>query len=66
MNHQKIQDLINPKEIKDLMDKLELKEKIGLIYEFIDSLWSNRDIRRKGGLTKDEFIELLKDKLSDS
>ena len=66
MNHQKIQDLINPKEIKDLMDKLELKEKIGLIYEFIDSLCSNRDIRIKGGLTKDEFIEFLKDKLSDS
>ena len=48
------------------MDKLELKEKIGLIYEFIDSLCSNRDIRIKGGLTKDEFIEFLKDKLSDS
>jgi len=59
-------DLINPKEIKDLMDKLELKEKMGFIYDLIDNLCSNRDIRRKGGLTKDEFISFLKDKLSDS
>ena len=59
-------DLINPREIKDLMDKLELKEKMGFIYELIDSLCSNRDIRRKGGLTKDEFIAFLEDKVNDS
>lgn len=59
-------DLINPREIKDLMDKLELKKKMGFIYELIDSLCSNRDIRRKGGLTKDEFIAFLEDKVNDS
>ena len=59
-------DLINPKEIKDLMDKLELKEKMGFIYDFINSLCSNREIRRKGGLTKDEFMAYLEEKLADS
>ena len=59
-------DLINPKEIKDLMDKLELKGKMGFIYEFIDSLCSNRDIKKNGGLTKDEFMAYLEDKLADS
>ena len=59
-------DLINPREIKDLMDKLELKEKMGFIYDFINSLCSNREIRRKGGLTKDEFMAYLEEKLADS
>ena len=59
-------DLVNPKEIKDLMDKLELRDKMPFIYDLIDSLCSNRDIRRKGGLTKDEFIAYLEDKMSDA
>ena len=59
-------DLVNVKEIKDLMDKLELKDKMPFIYNIIDSLCSNRDIRRKGGLTKDEFIQYLDEKMSDA
>ena len=59
-------DLVDVKEIKDLMDKLELKDKMPFIYNIIDSLCSNRDIRRKGGLTKDEFIQYLDEKMSDA
>lgn len=58
-------DLVNPKEIKDLMDKLELKEKMPFIYNIIDSLCSNREIRRRGGLTKDEFVQYIEDKMND-
>ena len=59
-------DLVDPKEIKDLMDKLELRDKMAFIYNLINSLCSNRDIRRKGGLTKDEFIAYIEDKMSDA
>ena len=58
-------NLVNPREIKDLMDKLELKDKMPFIYDLIDNLCSNREIRRKGGLTKDEFIQYLEDKMND-
>ena len=58
-------DLINPKEIKDLMDKLELKDKMPFVYNLIDSLSSSREIRRKGGLTKDEFITYVENKMND-
>ena len=58
-------NLVNPMEIKDLMDKLELKDKMPFIYDLIDNLCSNREIRRKGGLTKDEFIQYLEDKMND-
>ena len=58
-------NLVNPREIKDLMDKLELKDKMPFIYKLIDNLCSNREIKRKGGLTKDEFISYLEDKMND-
>ena len=59
-------NLVNPKEIKDLMDKLELKDKMPFIYNLIDNLCSNREIKKKGGLTKDEFISYLEEKMNDS
>lgn len=58
-------DLINPKEIKDLMDKLELKDKMPFVYELIDELSSSREIKRNGGITKDDFIAFLEDKMND-
>ena len=58
-------DLINPNEIKILMDKLELKDKMSFIYDLISELCSNKEIRRNGGLSKDDFISFLEKKFSD-
>lgn len=58
-------DLVNPKEIKELMDKLELKDKMSLIYNLISELCSNREIIRNGGISKSDFIEFLEKKLND-
>ena len=57
---------INPREIKDLMDKLELREKMGFIYDLIDKLCSNKEVRRNGGLTKEEFMNYLEEKMNDT
>ena len=59
-------DLINPNEIKTLMDKLELKDKMTFIYNLISELCANKEIRRKGGLSKNDFIIYLENKLSKS
>ena len=59
-------DLINPNEIKTLMDKLELQDKMSFIYDLISELCSNKEIRRNGGLSKNDFISFLEKKLSDS
>lgn len=59
-------DLINPNEIKTLMDKLELKEKMSFIYGLISELCSNKEIRRNGGISKADFISFLEKKMSDS
>ena len=58
-------DLVNPKEIKELMDKLELKEKMSLIYNLISELCLNREINRKGGISKADFISFLEKKMND-
>jgi len=58
-------DLINPNEIKILMDKLELKDKMSFIYDLISELCSNKEIRRNGGLSKEDFISFLEKKFSD-
>jgi Ca2+-binding EF-hand superfamily protein len=56
-------DLINPEEIKNLMDKLELKDKMYFIYDLISELCSNNN---KGLITKTDFINFLENKLNDT
>ena len=56
-------DLINPEEIKNLMDKLDLKDKMYFIYDLISELCSNNN---KGLITKTDFINFLENKLNDT
>jgi hypothetical protein len=59
-------DMVNPKEIKILMDKLDLKDKMSFIYNLISELCSNKKILKKGCLSKTDFISYLEKKLNDS
>lgn len=58
--------LIDPNDLKDTMDEMNLKEKNPFVYDFITSLCSKREIKQKKGLTPDEFISYLQEKISDS
>lgn len=57
---------INPIEIKEIMEEINLKSKNPFIYELISSLCSKKEIIERGGITSDEFIFYLKEKLSDT
>ena len=57
--------IINPLELKETMEEMNLKDKNPFIYELISSLCSNKDIISKGGLTSEEFISFLEEKISD-
>ena len=59
-------DLINPNEIKILMDKLELKEKMTFIYNLISELCSNKKLLHNGYISKTDFISYIEKKLNDS
>ena len=56
---------IKPEELKNLMDKLGLKNKIYFTYNIVDTLCSNKEIKRKGGITKSEFTPYIEEKMND-
>lgn len=58
-------ELIDPAELRDAINSLNLKDKIPLIYELIDNLCKRKDIQRKGGISPDEFISYVEDQMRD-
>ena len=56
---------IDPFELKETMEEMNLKDKNLFIYELISSLCLRKDIKSRGGLTSDEFISILQEKISD-
>ena len=56
---------IDPFELKETMEEMNLKNKNPFIYELITSLCLGKDIKSKGGLTSGEFISILQEKISD-
>lgn len=47
---------IAPLELKETLEEMNLKEKNMFFYEFISFLCTNKEIKFKGGITLDEFI----------
>ena len=56
-------DIVDPEEIKNLMDKLELKDKMPFIYDLISELCINKS---NAPLTKSDFIAFIENKLNDT
>ena len=56
---------IDPFELKETIEDMNLKYKNSFIYELITSLCLGKDIKSKGGLTSDEYISILQEKISD-
>ena len=56
---------IDPFELKETIEDMNLKYKNSFIYELITSLCLRKDIKSKGGLTSDEYISILQEKISD-
>ena len=56
---------IDPFELKETIEDMNLKYKNPFIYELITSLCLRKDIKSKGGLTSDEYISILQEKISD-
>ena len=52
--------IIDPFELKETIEEMNLKEKNIFLYEFISSLCNTKEIKSKGGITLEEFIDLFK------
>ena len=56
---------IDPLELKETMEEMNLKEKNPFIYDIISSFCSDKNIKSKGGLSSDDFISYLQNEMSD-
>ena len=57
--------VIDPAELLETMDALNMKEKNPSIYEIIESLNSEKEIRKKGGIKLDELVNYVHKKVND-
>lgn len=58
--------VINPSELKEALEDMNLKEKNLFMFELFSSLCSNQEIKSKGGITLEEFINFFIEKVSDT
>ena len=58
--------LVNPIEMKEIMDIMNMSEKNPFIYNIITSLCSDKEVQEKGGIEVSDFISLLDQNLEDA
>ena len=57
---------IDPLELKETMEEMNLKEKNPFIYDIISSFCSDKNIKSKGGLSSEDFISYLQNEMSNT
>ena len=57
---------IDPLELKETMEEMNLKEKNPFIYDIISSFCSDKKIKSKGSLSSEDFISYLQNEMSDA
>lgn len=58
--------IIDPNEIKEAIEEMNLQDKNLFFYELICSLCKDKEIKKKGGMTCEDFISFLEKKTNDS
>ena len=58
--------LVNPKELKEIMEIMNINEKNPFIYNIINNICSDSNITQKGGIDVNDFMSLLDQELSDT
>ena len=58
--------IIDPEELLEVMDSMNLKEKNPFIYEIIESLCSEKEFRKKGGVSLEDLVGYVYNKVNDT
>lgn len=58
--------IIDPIELLEAMNSMNIKEKNPFIYEMIESLCSEKEFKKKNGVTLDELVEYVYNKVNDT
>lgn len=58
--------LVNPNELKEIMEIMNMDDKNPFIYNIIQTLCTDQEIQQKGGIEAKDFISLLNQELDDT
>lgn len=58
--------LINPNELKEIMEIMNMKEKNPFLYNIIEKFCSDPKVEQKGGIEAEDFISQIDDELNDT
>ena len=58
--------LVNPNELKEIMDAMSMRDKNPFLYNLIDDLCQNKKIKQKGGISATDFISIIDDELNNT
>ena len=58
--------IINPAELLEAMDSMNIKDKNPFIYEIIESLNSEKEFRKQGGVTLEDLVNYVYNKVNDT
>ena len=58
--------LVNPNDLKEIMETMNMHEKNPFIYNIILNLCSDQETQQKGGIEAGDFISLLDQELNDT
>lgn len=58
--------IINPAELLEVMDSMNIKEKNPFIYEMIESLNSEKEFRNQGGVKLEDLVNYVYNKVNDT
>ena len=57
--------VVNPNELKEIMDAMNLQQTNPFLYNIIDNLSKNELVKQRGGIDATEFISILDNELED-
>ena len=58
--------LVNPNELKEIMDAMNMRDKNPFLYNLIDDLCQSKKIQQKGGISATDFISIIDDELNNT
>ena len=58
--------LVNPNELKEIMDAMNMRDKNPFLFNLIDDLCQNQSVQEKGGLSATDFISIIDDELNNT
>ena len=58
--------IVNPNDLKEIMDAMNMEEKNPFLYRIIENLCHSEIVQQKGGINANEFLSIIDNELDDN